>query len=330
MVDLTPTRILGRSQIAVSAIGCGTNTIGGPVWERDVRQNLPVGYGDVDQQEALRAIQRAVELGITLFDTADEYGCGQSERLLGEALRGKRDQVVIASEFGYTFDEAGREITGTDASPAYIRQACEASLRRLNTSYIDLYQLHLRDYPLDLAGEVLQALEGLVADGKIRYYGWSTDDPERVRFFAEGDHCVAVQHRLNLLIDAPAMLAVCDELNLASLNRIPLLMGVLSGKFTASTQLPEQDIRSEYFKHRQFLDDIQRVEALKETITARGHTLPQAALAWILARHPRTIPIPGFRNTRQVEENARTLQLGPLSPEQMQQIEEILGRHPQD
>jgi aryl-alcohol dehydrogenase-like predicted oxidoreductase len=329
-VKFLQTRKLGRSQIQVSAMGCGTNTIGGPVWEPDVRQNLPVGYGEVDQQEALRAIQRAVDLGITLFDTADEYGCGQSERLLGKALRGKRHQVVIASKFGYRFDEASRTITGSDASPAYIRQACEASLRRLNTSYIDLYQLHLRDYPLEAAGEVLQTLEELVAEGKIRYYGWSTDDPARASLFAQGKHCAAVQHRLNVLIDAPAMLAVCDQHDLASINRIPLLMGVLSGKFTPRTQLPEEDIRSEYFKHQQFNDDLKRVEALKDTLTACGHTLPQAALAWILARHPRTIPIPGFRTTRQVEENARTLELGPLSQEQMQRIEEILGRHPDE
>lgn len=319
-------RKLGRSQIHVSAIGLGTNTIGGSIWDPSVRANLPVGYGDVDPQEAMRAIRHAVDLGITFFDTADEYGCGQSERLLGEALDGRRDQVVIATKFGYTIDEAARQITGTEASPAYIRQACEASLRRLRTGYIDLYQFHLRDYPLERAGEVLQTLEQLVSEGKIRYYGWSTDDPERARFFAQGDHCTAVQHRLNILIDNPAILAVCDQYDLASLNRIPLLMGVLSGKFTASTRLSEQDIRSEYFKHQIFFDDLKRLDLLKATLTARGHTLPQAALAWILARHPRAIPIPGFRTVRQVEENASTLELGPLSPDQMQHIEEILGR----
>jgi aryl-alcohol dehydrogenase-like predicted oxidoreductase len=324
------TRTLGRSQIQVSAIGCGTNTIGGLVWDAAVRRNLPVGYGDVDQAEALHAIQRAVELGVTFFDTADEYGCGQSECLLGEALRGKRHQVIIASKFGYTFDEASRTITGTDASPAYIRQACEASLRRLQSTYIDLYQFHLRDYPLEKAAEVLQTLEELVGEGKVRYYGWSTDDPDRARFFAQGEHCVAVQHRLNLLLDAPAMLALCDQLDLASINRIPLLMGVLSGKFSSPIQLPAKDIRSEYFKHQQFFEDLKRVEALKDTLTAHGHTLPQAALAWILARHSRAIPIPGFRNTRQVEENAKTIELGPLSQEQMRRIEEILDRCPSE
>jgi aryl-alcohol dehydrogenase-like predicted oxidoreductase len=293
-----------------------------------VRQNLPIGYGDIDQKEALRAIGHAVDLGITFFDTADEYGCGQSERLLGEALDGKWDQVVIATKFGYTFDEAACQITGAQASPAYIRKACEASLRRLRTGCIDLYQFHLRDYPLERAGEVLQTLEDLVTEGKIKYYGWSTDDPERARFFAQGDHCTAVQHRLNILIDNPSILAICDQHDLASVNRIPLLMGVLSGKFTASTQLPKKDIRGEFFKHQRFFDDLKRLDALRTTLTARGHTLPQAALAWILTRHSRTIPIPGFRTIQQVEENAKTLELGLLSQEQMKHIQEILDRHP--
>ena len=320
-------RKLGRSQIPISAIGLGTNAIGGPVWDRSVRDSLPIGYGDVDTREALRAIQHAVELGITFFDTADEYGCGQSEHMLGEALAGKRDQVVIASKFGVTFDEANREITGSEASPAYIRQACEASLQRLRTDYIDLYQFHLKDYPLERASEVLQTLEELVEEGKIRWYGWSTDDPQRAKFFAQGEHCTALQHRLNILIDNPTLLTVCDQYDLASINRIPLLMGVLTGKFKPDTQLPDKDIRKEYFKHSAFFDDLKRVEMLKNTLTAQGHTLPQASLAWILTRHPRTIPIPGFRNSRQVEENARTLEYGLLSQGQMKQVEDLLGRH---
>jgi aryl-alcohol dehydrogenase-like predicted oxidoreductase len=267
-----------------------------------------------------------VSLGITFFDTADEYGCGQSERLLGEALKGKRDQLIIATKFGVTFDETSREITGTEASPTYIRRACEASLQRLRTDFIDLYQFHLRDYPLERAGEVRQTLEELAAVGKIRWYGWSTDDPARASFFAQGDHCVAIQHRLNILIDNPTLLELCDQYDLASINRIPLLMGVLTGKFTAQTALPDKDIRKEYFKHSSFHEDLKRIDRLKTTLTAKGHTLPQASLAWILTRHPRTIPIPGFRNVRQVEENAKTFKNGLLSQEQMRQVEEILGR----
>ncbi len=166
------TRQLGRSGIQVSAMGLGCWAIGGPFW----RDGQSHGWGQVDDDESIRAIHRALDLGVTFFDTADVYGCGHSERLLRRALAGRRDQVVIATKFGRVFDEQTRHILADDASPAYIRQACEASLRRLNTDYIDLYQLHLGDYDLAQAGIVRDTLEELVAAGKIRYYGWSTDD----------------------------------------------------------------------------------------------------------------------------------------------------------
>jgi aryl-alcohol dehydrogenase-like predicted oxidoreductase len=129
-----------------------------------------------------------------------------------------------------------------------------------------------------------------------------------------------------VLIDAAEMLAFCEEQELASINRIPMLMGVLSGKITAETRLPEKDIRSEFFKHDFFFQDLKRVERIKSILTREGHTLPQGALAWVLARHPCTIPIPGFRTVKQVRENIKTLTLGPLSAEQMAEIEEVLGR----
>jgi aryl-alcohol dehydrogenase-like predicted oxidoreductase len=135
--------------------------------------------------------------------------------------------VVIATKFGDTFNEQTCQPTEEESTPAYIRRACEASLRRLNTETIDLYLFHIRDHPLERAGEVRQTLEQLAKVGKIRWYGWSTDDPERVRFFVEGPHCTAVEHRLNVLLDAPEMLTLCEELDLASINRIPLMVGML-------------------------------------------------------------------------------------------------------
>jgi aryl-alcohol dehydrogenase-like predicted oxidoreductase len=144
-------RQLGRSGVQVSALGLGCWAIGGPYWEN----GQPRGWGQIDDDEALRAIQRGLDLGVTFFDTADTYGAGHSERLLGRALAGKRDRVVIATKFGFMFDEATRQVIGRDASPAYIRRACAASLKRLNTDYIDLYQFHLGDYGLKEAGTVL-------------------------------------------------------------------------------------------------------------------------------------------------------------------------------
>lgn len=321
------TRRLGRSNIVVSAMGLGTAGIGGSVWAPDLRQDLPVGYGPVDDAGAVYAIQRAVDLGINLFDTADEYGAGHAERLLGRALAGRRSDVIVATKFGNVIaDEEARRVEGTDASPAYIRRACEASLRRLDTDYIDLYQLHLRDYPLERAGEVQETLEDLVTEGKIRFYGWSTDDLERARFFAQGAHCTAVQHRLNLLIDNPEMLALCEEEDLASINRIPLLMGILTGKHRDGVNLPPEDVRSEYFQGERVEQDIERVERLREVFAAGGRTPAQGALGWIWARSERTVPIPGFKNAHQVEENVAAMDLGPLSPEQMAQVDEILGR----
>src|ERR1700728_3214889 len=136
-------RVLGRSGIEVSEIGFGCWAIGGP-FTGDGRPN---GWGESDDSESAAAIRRALELGITFFDTADFYGAGHSEEVLGKALAGHRDEVVIATKFGYTFDTGRRENTGEDASPAYIRRACLASLRRLGTDRIDLHQLHLQDLP---------------------------------------------------------------------------------------------------------------------------------------------------------------------------------------
>jgi aryl-alcohol dehydrogenase-like predicted oxidoreductase len=275
---------------------------------------------------SIYAIRRAVDLGITFFDTADVYGCGHSERVLGEALRGRRHEVVLATKFGHTFREDPCRDTGEEASPEYVRQACEASLRRLGTDYIDLYLLHLREYDVERAGETREALEDLVAAGKIRYYGWSTDDLERARLFAGGEHCTAVEHRLNVMMDNGEMLALCDEHDLASVNRIPLVMGVLAGSLTAETELPEDDWRRAFYEDQGFFGFLERVERLRSVLTQDGRTLAQAALGWIWARSPRTVPIPGFRTLEQVEEDVEALRLGPLSQEQMEEIDALLER----
>jgi aryl-alcohol dehydrogenase-like predicted oxidoreductase len=316
------TRTIGRSNITVSALGLGCWAIGGPFW----RGENPVGWGQVDDAESLRAIQRALDLGITFFDTADVYGCGHSERLLGQALAGKRDKVVIASKFGNIFDEQTRHITGEDASPTYIRQACEASLRRLNTDYIDLYQLHLGNYDLVKAVEVRETLEALVAEGKIRAYGWSTDNPERARLFAAGPHCTAIQQRLNIFEGNAEVLAICEEFNLASINRGPLAQGLLTGKFTADSQLPADDVRHGWnLREGNLAQRLQKLDRLRTVLTRDGRTLAQAALGWLWARSRQTIPIPGFKTVKQVEENAAALSFGPLSQEQMSDIEQLLA-----
>ncbi|PWU60105.1 aldo/keto reductase, partial [Micromonospora globispora] len=229
------TRTLGRSGIEVSALGMGCWAIGGP-WAEGSR---PLGWGAVDDEESVRAVRRALDLGVTLFDTADTYGAGHGERILGRALAGRRDEAVIATKWGYTFDEASRQATGEDASPAYLRRAVVDSLRRLDTDRIDLYQLHLGDLSVPRAEALIGTLEELVADGLVRGYGWSTDRADRAAAFAQvAPHAAAVQHGLSVLRDAPAMLDVCDKHDLGSVARGPLGMGLLTGKYGTDSTLP--------------------------------------------------------------------------------------------
>ncbi|MEV4199986.1 aldo/keto reductase [Micromonospora globbae] len=323
------TRTLGRSGIAVSALGMGCWAIGGPWAEGD----QPLGWGAVDDEESVRAIRRALDLGVTLFDTADTYGAGHGERVLGRALAGRRDEAVIATKWGYTFDEATRQATGEDASPAYLRRAVVASLRRLGTDRIDLYQLHLADLPVPRAEALVGTLEDLVAEGLVRAYGWSTDRTDRAEAFGQAaPGATAVQHALSVLRDAPDLLAVCDKYDLASVNRGPLGMGLLTGKYTAASTLPRDDVRGlapgwlEWFRGgRPAPEWLRRVAAVRDALTADGRTLAQGALGWIWARSGRTVPIPGCRTVAQVEENAAALERGPLAPDQFAEVERQLA-----
>jgi aryl-alcohol dehydrogenase-like predicted oxidoreductase len=323
-------RTLGRSEIEVSALGMGCWAIGGPFWSGET----PNGWGEVDDDESIRAIHKALDLGVNLFDTANVYGAGHSERVLGRAFDGRRTQVVIATKFNAVFDETTRQVTGADTSPEGIRSACEDSLRRLNTDYIDLYQFHDNGYPAEKAGPIRKTLEGLVQEGKIRSYGWSTDFPERAQVFAQGPKCSAVQLQLNVLDDNPAMIALCEKENLAALNRGPLAMGLLTNKYTVEIKVAANDVRGEkspgwmkYFKDGKPSPEwAAKRDAIREILTSKGRSISQGALAWNWARSEKTLPIPGFRTVAQVQENAGAMQFGPLTTEQMNEINELLER----
>jgi aryl-alcohol dehydrogenase-like predicted oxidoreductase len=242
--------------------------------------------------------------------------------------------VVIATKFNSIFNEETREVTGSSAAPEDIRQACEDSLRRLDTDYIDLYQFHDNGYPADKAKPVRETLEELVKEGKIRAYGWSTDFPDRAEVFAQGENCATIQLELNVLDDNPAVIDICEKYNLAAINRGPLAMGLLTGKYNPSTQPSTDDVRGEkspewmkYFEDgRPSPAYLKKIAAVREFLTSNGRTLPQGALAWLWGRSEKTIPIPGFRTVKQVEENCGALEFGPLEKDQMQEIEAILGR----
>jgi aryl-alcohol dehydrogenase-like predicted oxidoreductase len=321
-------RQLGRSGLEASGIGLGCWAIGGP-WTFD---GYPAGWGQVDDEESIRALHCALDRGIDFFDTAANYGCGHSERLLGRAVAGRRDRVIIATKFGYDVDEEAKNVThyGDPRSGdvvSRIRQDCEASLRRLNTDYIDLYHFHVGYYSPEKAVQVHEVLEELVSEGKIRFYGWSTDAPESARVFAEGEHCATIQHDLTVVKDAPEMLAVCEELDLGSIVRSPLGRGLLTGKYDFDSTFPENDIRHRGdFRDRWLLPILGQVDAVRGVLTGHGRTLAQGALAWVWARSDRTVPIPGFKTVKQVEENVAALEVGPLNEEQMKQIDELLGR----
>jgi aryl-alcohol dehydrogenase-like predicted oxidoreductase len=323
-------RPLGRSGIEVSALGIGCWAIGGPFWAGE----QPLGWGEVDDDESIRALRRALDLGVTFFDTANVYGAGHSEEVLAKALAGRRDEVVIATKFGSTFDERTRQVGPDDGSPAGVGRAVRESLRRLGTDRIDLYQLHINALPIPAALELIPALEDLVAQGLIRAYGWSTDFPERATAFAEaGAHCATIQADLSVLRGSFAVLPVAERFDLGVIIRGPLAMGLLTGKYTLDSKLPDDDVRGlspewmTYFTGGRptgsFLD---RIAAIREVLTSGGRTLAQGALAWLWAYDPRTIPIPGCRTVAQVEENAGALTHGPLTPAQLAEVEQLMGR----
>jgi aryl-alcohol dehydrogenase-like predicted oxidoreductase len=163
--------------------------------------------------------------------------------VLGRGLEGRRDEVVISTKFGYTFDPVTKQASGTNATAEYVRAACRASLRRLRTDYIDLYFLHIWSAAPEEAEEAAAALDDLRSEGLIRAYGWSTDLLECARMYAPRSGCIAIQHDLNVFDDAPELLALCADEDLASINRTPLAMGLLTGKFTEDSRLSNEDVR---------------------------------------------------------------------------------------
>ncbi|MEP6853126.1 MAG: aldo/keto reductase [bacterium] len=324
---MTQLRRLGRSGIQVAPIGVGTWVMGGRFGSGD----QPLGWGEVDDAESVRTLHRAFDLGATLVDTSDNYGTGHAEEVLGRAIADRRDRVVVATKWGYTFNSDERETIGTDASPGYLRSAVEASLRRLATDYIDLYQLHLNDVSVQQAVELAGVCDELVTAGRIRAYGWSTDDAEAMDAFAAQTSAAAVQFGCNVLTDAPAMLAVTERRDLGALCRSPLAMGLLSNRITADTVLGADDVRGRspewlawFTDGRPDPDFLRRRDAVRAILTAGGRTVAQGALAWLLARSPSIVPIPGCRTVAQAEENLGTLTRPPLSADDLRQIDELL------
>lgn len=328
------TRRLGRSEVELSPLGLGCWAIGGPVHGDDGRT---IGWGQVEDDESVRAIRRAFDLGVRFFDTADVYGAGHSERVVSRALEGHRDDVVIATKFGHTFqDDGSRRGHGLDVSPTYIRRACEGSLRRLGREAIDLYQLHVGSLPDAQADAVVEELERLQSEGLIRHFGWSCDLAAQAQRWAERGTCASLQFICNVLQETPGLTALCERYSMTAIIRSPLASGFLSGKYGPDSRLPRDDWRAQATElgwGDLFNPDgsanpawLAKLEALREVLTDAGRTLVQGALGWLWARSHTTVPIPGFKTVAQVEENVGALRFGPLTSAQMTRIDEILAR----
>jgi aryl-alcohol dehydrogenase-like predicted oxidoreductase len=323
-----PVRRLGRTGLTSSAIGLGTWPIGGAMH----RDGHALGYTGVDDAESLRALAAALDLGVTLFDTADVYGAGHAERLLGRALAGHPD-VLVATKFGNTFDPATRALTGQDTSAAGVRAALRASLRRLGRDHVDLYQVHTPGLPPAEVPALVGTLEELVTEGTVRWYGVSTDLPAELAPFLGADHLGGLQAQVNVLDGPAGSVPLAREHDLALLARSPLAMGLLGGRHDRDTPLPEDDVR-----HHQpewltwFAGGVpteqawRRLGDVRDVLTAGGRSLAQGALAWVLAAEPAAVPLPGFRTVEQVVDTVGTLAAPPMTAAELADVAVALGR----
>jgi aryl-alcohol dehydrogenase-like predicted oxidoreductase len=309
-------------------MGFGGWAIGGPFFSPD---GDACGWGDVEDDESMAAIRAAFDAGITLFDTANVYGTGHSERILGEALRDKRDEVVLATKWGNTMAEASRVLDGYDGSVENMRRSLEGSLQRLGTDYVDLFQFHLNDYAGPEVDDLQASLEELVAAGTIRAYGWSTDFPDRVERWVGGSGFKAIQAEINVLADNPGIWDVAERTGLTCLIRGPLAMGLLSGKYTAESKIEGDDVRAISPDWLRYFDNgvptpefLGRLDAVQEILSSEGRSLVQGAIAWLWGRSSAAIPIPGIRTVAQAKENAEAMEFGPLTSEQMEGIARLL------
>ena len=285
------TRKVGSLPVRVVGIGC--NNFG----------------SRIDEKRSHEVVNAALDAGINFFDTADMYANGKSEELLGQALGRRRSDVIIATKFGQVMEGHGR-----DARPEYIRKAFQASLRRLNTDYIDLYQLHLPDPDVPIA-ETLGALDELVKAGQVREIGCSNFSAEQLREAEAASSArpgsarfVSVQNEYSLLHREPedAVLAECKRQGLAFLPFFPLKSGLLTGKYRKGKPIPEGTRVAKFERYRQLLTDenLDKVESLIDFAESRGHTLLELAFSWLLAHGVVASVIAGATSAQQVRDNA--------------------------
>jgi aryl-alcohol dehydrogenase-like predicted oxidoreductase len=304
-------RTLGSQGLEVSAEGLGC-------------MGMSQSYGPADESESIATIHRALDLGLTFLDTADVYGPFTNERLVGRAIAGRRDQVVLATKFGNERRADGSWV-GVNGRPEYVRRCCDASLERLGAGHIDLYYQHRVDTTVPVE-ETWGAMGDLVAAGKVRFLGISEAAPATIRRAHATHPMTAVQSEYSLFTRDPEkeVLATCRELGIGFVPFSPLGRGVLSGAVTSTAQFGIGDFRAATprFQDGNLASNLRLVERLGEVAESKGCSVAQLALAWVLVQGDHIVPIPGTKRRRFLEENVAALDV-LLTPEDLAAIEEI-------
>ena len=306
-------RALGTSGLSVSAQGLGC-------------MGMSEFYGAGDEAESLATIHRALDLGVTFLDTADMYGIGANEELVGKAIQGRRDEVILATKFGNVRDPENPSYRAVNGKPEYVRQACDASLKRLGVDTIDLYYQHRVD-PNTPIEDTVGAMAELVQSGKVRYLGLSEAGPQTIRRAAAIHPIAALQTEYSLWSRDPEseILPTCRELGIGFVAYSPLGRGFLTGQIKTPDDFAPDDFRrvSPRFQGENFQKNLELVGKLEEMAREKGCKPSQLALAWVLAQSQDIVPIPGTKRRAYLEENAAANAM-TLTPEDLTRINAIL------